>query len=120
MRALSDLGNSVYLTGRLDTDSAEATREVLREAVEHGHGDLALDLAGIDLVDAAGLGVLVSAHRLALRRGRRLLLQRAPALLSRVLAATGLDRVLNVVREGTEPTGPRIALPRPRGAVLTG
>jgi len=53
-----------------------------------------LDVAGLTSVDAAGLGVLVGAHRRALRAGRTLVLRDVPPPLARVLLITRLDRVL--------------------------
>jgi anti-anti-sigma factor len=55
-----------------------------------------VDLAGVEIVDASGLGVLVGAHRLASRRERRLVLRHVPQRVERLLAATRLNRVLAI------------------------
>jgi anti-anti-sigma factor len=53
-----------------------------------------VDLAGLELLDATGLGVLVGAHRRARRDGRELVLRATPARVTRLLRALRLDRVL--------------------------
>lgn len=91
-------GGVVALAGRLDVHSAADVRLALVEAVGAGKGDLLLDVAALDGVDATGLGVLVGAHRRAQRAGRVLVLRDVPPALARLLFLTRLDRVLRVVR----------------------
>jgi anti-anti-sigma factor len=80
--------------GRLDVHSAADARTVLHSAVDNGHGDLVLDLTGLDSWDATGLGVIMGAHRRAGRADRRLVLRGVPAQLQRLLVATRLHRIL--------------------------
>jgi anti-anti-sigma factor len=87
-------GQVVHLTGRLDVHAAADARLALADAVETGFGDLVIDLASLDAVDATGLGVLVGAHRRAGRAGRTLVLRDVPAPVGRLLFLTRLDRVL--------------------------
>ena len=89
-------GAEVRLAGRLDVTGASDARLALHTAVECGSGDLVVDVAGVELVDATGLGVLVGAHRRAQRAGRVLVLREPGDRLRRVLVATRLDRVLRV------------------------
>jgi anti-sigma B factor antagonist len=89
-------GTVVSLTGRLAAATVADVRAVLAAALESGDGDLIVDLAGVELVDASGLGVLVGAHRLASRVERRLVLRSVPPRIERLLAATHLNRVLTV------------------------
>lgn len=91
-------GHRLELRGRLDVAAATDVRLALAAAVDAGDGDLVLDLAGLEAVDATGLGVLVGAHRRAFRRGRTLVLHDAPAPVARVLRVTRLDRVLRQTR----------------------
>ncbi|MCW2724036.1 MAG: rsbV 6 [Frankiales bacterium] len=86
----------VHLTGRLDVHAAADVRLALADAVEHGSGELVLDLASLDAVDATGLGVLVGAHRRAGRCGRTLVLRDVPPPVGRMLFLTRLDRVLHL------------------------
>ena len=91
-------GCLVRLAGRLDVGHAPDVRLALAEQVTGGGGELVLDLAPLDGVDATGLGVLVGAHRHAVRAGRRLLLRDVSAPVGRVLLVTRLDRVLHQQR----------------------
>jgi anti-anti-sigma factor len=87
-------GTVVSLSGRLAASTVADVRSVLVATLEAGHGDLVVDLEGVELVDASGLGVLVGAHRLATRMDRRLVLRSVPPRIERLLAATHLNRVL--------------------------
>jgi anti-anti-sigma factor len=88
----------LMLRGSLDVATAADVRQALHAALDGGTGDLVVDLAGVVLLDATGLGVLVGAHRRAGRCGRRLVLRRVPVRIERLLVATRLHRVLQVER----------------------
>ena len=87
-------GHLVVLSGRLDVHAAADVRLELADAVDRGEGELVLDLAALESLDATGLGVLVSAHRRAQRAGRTLVLEDIPAQVERLLLITRLDKVL--------------------------
>ncbi len=89
-------GAALVLAGRLDVSSVADVREALARALDSGDGDLVLDLADVEVMDATGLGVLVGAHRRAGRAGRTLVLRHVPTRLSRLLVATRLNRILHV------------------------
>lgn len=99
MRATTTEDGSVLLTGRLDVRGAAAARDALHRALAAGDGELVVDLSGVELLDAIGLGVLVDVHRRAKLTDRRLVLRAATPRVARLLAATRLDRVLSVERE---------------------
>lgn len=96
-------GRTVVLRGRLDVSTVADVRIALHAAVDTGSGDLLVDLGGVDVVDASGLGVLVGAHRRAGRVGRRVVLRNVPERILRLLALTRLNRVLHV--EAVVPAG---------------
>ena len=91
-------GALLALSGRLGATTVADVRNALAEAIEQGSGDLVVDLIGVELVDATGLGVLVGAHRRADRAGRRLVLRAIPDRIDRLLVATKLHRVLCIDR----------------------
>jgi anti-anti-sigma factor len=91
-------GALVSVSGRLDVVVAADARLALADAVDRGTGGLVLDLAGLQGIDATGLGVLVGAHRHAGRAGRTLVLRDPQPQIARLLLITRLDRVLHVVR----------------------
>lgn len=86
-------GYVLALSGRLDASSATEVRDALHGAIDAGDGDLVVDVSGVDLVDATGLGVLLGAHRRAGRAGRRVVLRDASPSLVRVLRLARLHRV---------------------------
>jgi anti-sigma B factor antagonist len=89
-------GREVVLAGRLSALTVAEVRAVLAQAIDRAEGDLVVDIAAVDLVDASGLGVLVGAHRLAMRSERCLVLRNVPQRIERLLAVTHLNRVLAV------------------------
>lgn len=95
VEALAD-GTLVRIAGALVVRTVADVRLVLHEAVDRGSGALVVDLAGVSVVDATGLGVLVGAHRRALRAERRLVLRHVPDRILRLLQLTRLHRVLAV------------------------
>ncbi|MER5625530.1 STAS domain-containing protein [Streptosporangium sp. NPDC002544] len=86
----------VSVGARLDVGTVTGVRPRLHEAVDSGRGDLIVDLSGLEMIDATGLGVLVGTHRRAVGAERRLILRRVPPRIMRVLAVTRLNRVLTV------------------------
>jgi anti-sigma B factor antagonist len=98
MRAMVTDGGGVVLVGRLDVRGAGAAREALHEALARGEGRLTVDLSGVELLDATGLGVLVGAHRRARLQDRELVLCDARPRVARLLSLTRLDRVIAVER----------------------
>lgn len=88
----------IALSGRLDVHAAADVRLALADAVDQGEGELVLDLADLEAVDATGLGVLVGAHRRAQRMGRTLVLEDVPDQVGRLLLITRLDRILQTRR----------------------
>lgn len=87
-------GVLLALSGRLDVHTAADVRLALLDALEHGTGELVLDLSDVTAVDATGLGVLVATHRRAGRVARLLVLRDVAPPLHRLLTITRLDRVL--------------------------
>jgi anti-anti-sigma factor len=90
-------GAELVIRGRLDVMSVSPVREALHRAVDGGSGDLVVHLDDAHVLDAAGLGVLLGAHRRARMVDRRLVLTGVPGRLERLIRHTRLHRVL--VRE---------------------
>jgi anti-sigma B factor antagonist len=89
-------GQLVVLTGRLDVLGAGAARDALHVAVAAGADELVVDLSGVELLDATGLGVLVGTHRRARLAGRRLVLRDATPRVSRLFTLTRIDRIIAI------------------------
>src|SRR3712207_3172270 len=89
-------GQVVALAGRLDASATAYVRAELHDAIDLGTGELVIDLGDVELLDAAGLGVLVGVYRRGSRAARSVVLTNAPPRIARLLFATKLDRVLRV------------------------
>jgi anti-anti-sigma factor len=91
------------VSGRVDVTTLADFRSALQEAVDSAAplgavpgAVVRIDVCGLELVDAAGLGVLVAMHRRAGRAGLRFALRNVPEPLSRLLFISKLYRVLSV------------------------
>ena len=85
----------IVLPDRLDAVNSAEVRNLLHEAVDHCIGDLRLDVSALDVIDAAGLGVLVVTRRRADLVGVDVVLVDVPPRLHRLLAVTKLSRLFH-------------------------
>jgi anti-anti-sigma factor len=92
------VGQLVQLCGRLDGAGSGPARDALHAALTAGSGRLVVDLAGVDLLDATGLGVLMGTHRRARLAGRQLVLRDASPRVARILRLTRVDRIIETER----------------------
>jgi len=102
---------AVVLPRRLDVATSADVRASLHAALDGGTGDLVIDLRDVEVVDAAGLGVLVGARRRAIDSGRAVVLLSTPLRVRRLLGATHLARLF-VIDDGfgvaTDPGEPDV------------
>ena len=93
---LSVLPNAVVAAPPdIDASNAGWLRAVLLEAAARGDATFVVDMTATQFCDSAGLGVLVRAHKRALADGGELrLVIPASAMVRRVFALTGVDRVI--------------------------
>jgi anti-sigma B factor antagonist len=89
-------GQRIRIVGSIDAASVGGVRAGLHDAVDLGTGELIVELGGLELGDATGLGALLGAHRRANRAGRTMVLTDVPIALQRILAYTRLGRVLAI------------------------
>jgi anti-anti-sigma factor len=87
---------TVTLDGRLAAPFVTDVRSALYDALDVVDSDLAVDMSGVELIDATGVGVLLGAHRRAQAADRRLVLRDVPERIERLLAATRLHRVFTI------------------------
>jgi anti-anti-sigma factor len=99
-------GQEVAITGRIDVHTVPDVRLLLHGIIDTGCGDVHLRLAGAEIGDATGLGVLVEAYNRARRAGRRLAVIDMTERTGRLLRASRLDRAL-VLRD--DVPGPTVA-----------
>ncbi|RLK62172.1 STAS domain-containing protein [Actinokineospora cianjurensis] len=87
---------TITVTGELDTHTSVEFKRVLL-ALADNHDEVVVDLAGLEFIDSSGLSAFIAAHKRTLVRGNRVLLDRVPGFLSRILAITGLAEIIHVV-----------------------
>ena len=92
----------VCISGRFDAPTAPEVKEQLQELIESGHAHLVVNLADIELVDSAGLGVLVSCLRRAAAAGGNMCLAEVPSFCRSVFELTRLTRVFDVDKTEAE------------------
>jgi anti-sigma B factor antagonist len=86
----------VDMAGRFDASSAQGVRDRLHELIAQGHSMLVLNLSGLEFIDSAGLGALVSCLRRAAADGGDLRLAQVPAFCRSIFELTRLTRVFQV------------------------
>lgn len=84
----------VRVRGEVDRDNAERLRTALRHATGSGASAVVVDFAGVPLVDAAGVAVLVDAVQAAGAASVDIAVSGAQQYVARTLAVSGLENVL--------------------------
>jgi anti-sigma B factor antagonist len=105
----------------IDASNADWLRAVLLDAACRGHGTFVVDMTRTRICAAAGLSVLVRAHKRALAEDGGLRLVIPAAALLRIFAVTGLDRLIPIftdLDQALEPA-PTPRLPPPATATAT-
>jgi anti-sigma B factor antagonist len=98
----SGLPSFVTLGSHLDVRNVAAVRTTLNAVQDASNGDVIVDMSLVQMIDAAGLGMLAAAHVRARRRGQQLVLRGCTKEVRRVLAVTRLNRILTVERSSLD------------------
>lgn len=86
----------LFLTGELDAASSASVRERVASLLDAGRRMLVLDLSGVKQLYTAGMLVLLESHRVAARRGGRLVCCGARPFIREILRITMLDEPLGL------------------------
>jgi len=89
----------IIAQGNLDVYTAPLLRAQLVDAVDAGARRITLIVRGVNLIDSSGLSGLVFGYKLATGCGGDFTLCGDEALVARLLARTGLDRVIPLHRD---------------------
>ncbi len=89
--------HTLHPSGELDMLLAEDLRAQWLPAVEqHRPARLVIDLSDVTFMDSSGLGLIVAVHNLQKRHGGVVVLTGPQRVVRRVLAISGIDRVVDV------------------------
>jgi anti-anti-sigma factor len=92
------LGEAAVITlpEEIDITNSEQVREELLSLLNRGPAVLIVDMAETSFCDSAGVNALVRAHKRATANGAEIRLVVASLGVQRVLAITGVDRLISV------------------------
>jgi anti-sigma B factor antagonist len=92
------LGEAAVITlpEEIDISNSDQVREELLSVLNRGPAVLIVDMAGTTFCDSAGVNALVRAHKRATADGAEIRLVVASLGVQRVLAITGVDRLIPV------------------------
>jgi anti-sigma B factor antagonist len=98
----------------IDITNAEMLRSALLKAAARRPGPLVVDMTRTQFCDSSGPHALVAAHKRAEAEGREVLLVIPSAVVLRVFALTGVDRVIpnftSLAEALARPPAPRTAV----------
>jgi anti-sigma B factor antagonist len=86
----------VSLPVEIDISNADQVREDLLSILNRGAAMLVVDMGGTTFCDSAGVNALVRAHKRASADGGQIRLVVSAPAVQRVLAITGIDRLMDV------------------------
>jgi anti-sigma B factor antagonist len=93
---LSEGVGLVELTGEIDLYTAPPFKDDLVAVINEGAHDVVVDLSAVTFIDSTALGVLISGVKRLHEVDGRLFIVAASRPVVRILAITGLDRVLSI------------------------
>jgi anti-sigma B factor antagonist len=85
----------VSITGELDMDSVDTLRHAIAHVSTSNGGRLIFDLAAVEFIDSSGLAALLESRR----GGTQVRVRHLSPAVERLIAATGLSSVIEVVPE---------------------
>ena len=94
------MNDSIAIHGRVTVDNSGEMRAALRSALRKKPAELRVDLSGLSYTDTSGLATLVEAFRTANTQETRLVLVGIQGQPQYLLEITGLDRLLDIARQG--------------------
>ena len=105
----------VAAPGFIDISNAEMVDAAFLRAAGWGYATIAADMSATQFCDSSGLSALVRAHDRTRQEGGQLRLAALTAPVMRLLAVTGLDRLLYVFRTVADAVDelPVIAIAQP-------
>lgn len=87
---------AISASGEIDLATVNTLRSAIAKAMQQGASHLTLNLNKVTYIDSSGLGTLIGAHKRLTSSGGTLTIRCSQDRILRLLAITGLDRVLTV------------------------
>jgi anti-sigma B factor antagonist len=84
------------LYGRLTGEASRLLERAVSRAARHGLSRIVVDLGGVSMIDAGGLGALVTVYRASAKNVIALSLARVPARVRQLLTTTHLTKFLPI------------------------
>ncbi|HEY7043813.1 MAG TPA: STAS domain-containing protein [Nocardioidaceae bacterium] len=102
----STVTSLVKIGSHLDVRNVGHVRTMLNSVIGSttDPADVIVDMGALEIIDAAGLGMLTAAHLRAERAGKRLVLRNCSNDIRRVFAVTRLNRILHLDRRPLDLT----------------
>ena len=92
-----EIGNQATLhPGDLTASTVDRVRDQLKALIRAGSKDLTLDLAGVQMVDSMGIGLLIQTHNTLAKAGGRLTVKHASGDLLELFRSMRLDKRFSV------------------------
>ena len=85
----------VALAGDVDFGTGAAVLDCVSDLAQRG-ANVVVDLTEAEFMDSAGLAALLGARRAAARSGRTFTIRNPPRFIARVLAVSGIDRLVDI------------------------
>jgi anti-sigma B factor antagonist len=82
---------AVTIRGRVDSTTSGELESRLRDLLDQGHGNLMLDLSGVEFLSSSGLRVLVTVQKAVRQLGGALALAQPAEQAADAIAISGLD-----------------------------
>jgi anti-anti-sigma factor len=91
------------VVGELDLASSPLFEQAMSEALGAGTELIVIELGGLEFIDMSGLRVMLEAHDLIEREGKRLMLVNVGDAMLRLLRITGLRHLFELVDNSGVP-----------------
>ena len=85
----------LVISGRLDTGTSPELENKLKQITGQAQ-TLYLNMQNIEYISSSGLRAVLLAHKLMLPSGGKMIIKSPSSFCSQVLAATGMDSILNI------------------------
>lgn len=86
----------VRLSGELDVNEAIDLRKELLEYINQGYNKIVVNVEELNNIDSTGLGVLVTANKLARNREGNVYIEGLKGYVKKIFQLTRLDRVFQI------------------------